>query len=496
MIDKRYIYQWLLLPLFACLTAGMAGCSNDMTESGKDEGASYLIINTRGINNTGTPKDEYVNRIRVLAFDDKGGLVCNELHTKFTVDTQKDEAIIKQEIKGHRGKVHLYLVANESWESSNGYEVQTVRPGNDYLPGELAKITNEADFKKLMLHYTPKVYIKGTVPFLMTGETVASLNGGNVSGSVELVRAFAKMTVNFSLEEGGDWLNTTITELKLESPRIPNTFNLIEDKVTGYSGTYYDGADFLEGTDTKIIDNASLSATNNTFSAYLPERILSESLNTVTNAWQLSVKVNKNGRTLSGTVTLNNEKTEGDGGINDHNIYRNTEYAVDASIPNAEALKLTVSASEWTSASKEIEWSNDTEFTLEMSTSQGSGIVQEGDTKYYPIFHSISDGSQAGVVHCKFQLTKPTGAQWAASLSDAHNFKFSGASSGTGGQEATFQIIATEPLNDLPYRDLKLVIRYRETGGNWKKLLIDSKRDTSGATPEEILIRQIAPSSN
>lgn len=494
MIDKRYIYQWLLLPLFACLTAGIVGCSNDMTESGKDEGASYLIINTRGINNTGTPEDEYVGRIRVLAFDDKGGLVCNELHTEFAVDTQKDEAIIKQEIKGHRGKIHLYLVANESWKDSDGYEVETDQPGNDYLPGELAKITNEADFKKLMLHYTPNVYIEGAVPFLMTGETVASLNGGNVSGNVELVRAFAKMTVNFSLEAGGDWPNTTITELKLESPRIPNTFNLIEDKVTGYSGTYYSGADFLEGTDTKIIDDASLSATNNTFSAYLPERILSE--NTEANAWKLSVKVNKKGRTLSGTVILNNEKTEGDGGINDHNIYRNTEYAVDASIPNAEALKLTVSASEWTNASKDIEWSNDTEFTLDMSTNQGPEVVTDGDTKYYPIFHSAGDGSQAGVVHCKFQLTKPTGVEWAASLSDALNFEFSGFSSGIGGQEATFQIIAKEPLGNLSHRDLKLVIRYRETDGNWKKLLIDSKGDTSGATPEEILIRQIAPSSN
>lgn len=488
MIDKRHIYQWLLLPLLACLTAGMAGCSNDMTETGKGEGDSYLIIDTRGINNSGTPPDEYVNRIRVLAFDDNGGLVCNVLHTDFTVEA--DRAIIKQIIKGHRGKVRIYLVANESWPDNSGYEVYKAGSSNYYLPGELDKITKEDEFKQLILHYTPKIYIKGGTPFLMTGETVASLTGGNVSGSVELVRAFAKITVDFNLEDGGDWSGTRITELKLESNLIPNTFNLLEDKLTGFTGQYYSEADFLNGTDTRIIEDAALTEDNCAFSAYLPERILSGGNNTTDNAWKLSVKVNKKGRELSGEVLLNNDAA------GDYNIYRNTEYAVDAAIPNAEALKLDVSASPWTSASKEIEWSNEVNFNLEITGANGSELVQGEDGKsYYPISHSTGgDGSQQGVVHCAFKLENPEGAEWAASLSDGVNFEFDDPknSSGVGGEEKTFQIIAKNSL-DTDHRDLKLVIRYREPAGNWKRLLINT--DAPQGTQDEILIRQIAPSN-
>ena len=88
---ENKIYRRLLAPVLACLVLALAGCSQDATEAeapSSPTGGTYLTIVTRGINTTDdTQYEDYVGKLRVIAFDTDGNAVDG---MNFTIDNMED----------------------------------------------------------------------------------------------------------------------------------------------------------------------------------------------------------------------------------------------------------------------------------------------------------------------------------------------------------------------------------------------------------------------
>lgn len=512
MMNKKYIYQYLLLPLLACLMAGAAGCSSEVVPQEDDNGkqtaggGTYLMITTRGINTTASVGDaefeDYVESIRVIGFNTAGKLVCNELHDKSTIEIngtgEKAIATIKQKVE-EMGVLHLYFIANEK-----EYEVRDVSTTAEvYLFSKLtdSNLTEEG-LKDIILHYTPSKFIKGESPFLMIGQETALVLKSNLSiGVVGLERTFAKLSVSFAVEnpEEQSLEGCAIEELKLTKTKVvPSLFNLIGEKTKlSPTGFYIDNDDAFDMM--SYISSAELSENNSSFSVYVPERILDEvQKSNPDNAWTLSIKVRTaNERIISGEQVLDNSETETDdvtdeSDVKDYNIYRNTCYQVKAILPDKDPLKLILNVAPWdeTPDSQTVEWSRNTTFTLSTKATLQEEVDGEGNTvKFYPV-------SNNSPIEFSFKLDAPVGAEWTASLSDGAEFDFVEleASYGIGGGEAkTFQI--KPRVSDGVGKQMELAIRVLFADGNWERLPINTEI-TSGSTSSSdskglILIKQV-----
>lgn len=497
---RKYILNNLLLPVFACLLAGLAGCSNEVVlqddDSGKQTagGGTYLVIQTRAntteysINTDDSDRETYVSCLRVIGFKD-GKQVCNELHNidDIEVDANKEFATFKQEIE-EQGDVTLYFIANEKWDNSNGYEISTGGGSTySYLSEKLADATlTEEQLNEIIMHYTWEDYAKGQHPFLMIAKkTVHVLQGVEQNiGLVELERVFAKLTVMFQMEKADATLEGTVTELKLTNGNeVPYLFNLIGGK-TSPTTSYIESFDWLE---KEFITNTDLSQAN-TFSVYVPERILSDMENNADNAWNLSVKVQTvSGRTVSGILSLNNGM-----GSTDYNIYRNTDYQVTCVIPDKDPLRFMLNVLDWTkAASQTVEWSKNIAFNL---TSASAIVTDADEKKYYPISYTpvTGEGQQQGMLQFTFELESPLGASWTASLSDGNDFEFVdiAQTSGIGGNGSkTFAIRAKDQSN--VGTELTLEITVHSADGGWDKIMINANDETSSGSKELILIKQV-----
>lgn len=258
-------YSWLLTPILACLMLTQASCSNDIAENTSDPvpGGTYLTIVTRGINTTTpTEYEDYVGKLRVLAFDKEGNIVPNMNFTiddmsRFTVQGTGDEAYIevKKEFEGgtiSSGVYTFYFVANE-----DGYNTS-----DNTLANALDAVKTETGLKaiqvKTELTQTGQIKPSATTMLMSTEPYPALIYEGEVNkigekNHIELIRAFAKAQLALKLKaDGNTSTNPTVTSVTLNGS-YPDSFYLIE-------GTTNEGA-----TSTASFTNRAISENGTLF---------------------------------------------------------------------------------------------------------------------------------------------------------------------------------------------------------------------------------------
>lgn len=241
MKKRNNIYRRLLAPFLACLVLALAGCSKDETEAetpSSSPGGTYLTIVTRGINTTdATQYEDYVGKLRIIAFDTDGNAVDG---MNFTIDRMSqfkvlgsgDDAYIEvtKEFDGGTitsGIYTFYFVANE--DDYNTIESQT-------LSAALDAVTDESELKGIQVETSMTIsgQIKpSAINMLMsTGSYTALIREGENNrigdnNHIELIRAFAKAQLALKLPEGSTSQDVpTVTSVTLNGS-YPAGFYLI-----------------------------------------------------------------------------------------------------------------------------------------------------------------------------------------------------------------------------------------------------------------------------
>lgn len=301
---KQYIYHWLFFPLLALLLAsGATSCSNDpaMEKEDNDTGHTYLTITTRGINVAdNTDFENYVGKLRVMAFDSQGKIVSG---VNFTIDDLSDDyevqgsgddtyITVETEILGGKmtsGTYSFYFVANES-----GYYTD-----NSELSDVLGKVTTENELKdiKVKTEFNGDECKPKTMNMLMSVGPLKVLiregennEIGNDNNRIELIRAFAKAQLLLKVESGVT--EPTSPEVSL-SVSAPDSFYLLpgkEEEITPITTLFYTT---IPGSSQPM--NTELIASDYFFISevvYLPERYLSA--NTEENAIKYQITLDNN----------------------------------------------------------------------------------------------------------------------------------------------------------------------------------------------------------
>ncbi|WP_278365969.1 fimbrial protein [Phocaeicola barnesiae] len=300
---KQYIYHWLFFPLLVLLLAGGAtSCSNDSSMEEEDNNTShtYLTITTRGINVTDDSDFEnYVGKLRVMAFDSQGKVVSG---VNFTIDDLRgymsgegDDTYItvKQEILGGimtSGTYSFYFVANETgYNTTNESKVLSEVLKTVKTEDELKNIKVKTEFTNSKPDATNMLMSVGPLKVLIREGENNEI--GNVNNRIELIRAFAKAQLLLKVKSGVT--EPASTKVSLSVP-APNSFYLLpgnEEKIT--STTNLPPYIVAESGDNSLMDT-ELTASDYFFISevvYLPERYLSA--NTEENAIKYQITLDK-----------------------------------------------------------------------------------------------------------------------------------------------------------------------------------------------------------
>lgn len=325
---KQHIYHWLFFPLLTILLASSTiGCSNDPTTEEKDNNTSgtHLTITTRGINvNNQSDFENYVGKLRVMAFDSQGKIVSGVNFTidnlsTYTVQGEGDDTYITIEkvIPGGAmtsGNYSFYFVANETeytnTESETLSEVLKAVKTEDELKDIQVKTDFNSDVRKpnalnMLMSVGPlKVFIR-------EGENNEI---GNADNRIELIRAFAKAQLLLKVESGVT--KPVTSEVSLNVP-APDSFYLLPGKEETITSTTPLSYNQLSG-DNQLMD-AELKASDYFYISevvYLPERYLTT--NTQENAVEYQITLD----TKNYQAPIADNTT----GTPDYNIKRNYAY--------------------------------------------------------------------------------------------------------------------------------------------------------------------------
>lgn len=287
---KQYIYHWLFFPLLAILLAsGVASCSNDSSMEEEDNNTShtYLTITTRGINvEENTDFENYVGKLRVMAFDSQGKVVSGvsfmiDDWRGYTVSGEGDDTYItvEREILGGimtSGTYSFYFVANETgYNTTNENKtlsevLETVRTED-----ELKSIQVKTDFSQEACKPNATNMLMSVGPLKVLIREGENNEIGNANNRIELIRAFAKAQLLLKVESGVT--EPTSPEVSL-SVSAPNSFYLLpgkEEEIT--LTTNLPPYIVAESGDHSLMDT-ELTASDYFFISevvYLPERYLS-----------------------------------------------------------------------------------------------------------------------------------------------------------------------------------------------------------------------------
>ena len=306
---ENKIYRRLLAPVLACLVLALAGCSQDATEAeapSSPTGGTYLTIVTRGINTTTpTEYEDYVGKLRVIAFDTDGNAVDGMNFTidnmsQFTVQGSGDEASIEVPHVFDSGIITsgvytFYFVANE--DDYNTTASQT-------LSTALDAVTDESKLNQILVatSMTTSGQVKPTAlqMLMSTGPYTALIREGENNrigddNHIKLVRAFAKAQLALKLP------NTTSSALSNDdvtvtlSASIPNSFYLIPENTTEITGSISLTDRAISGGGT-LFDAEGVSPDPFYVSEtiYLPERYLANNNNIEENALTYSITIGEN----------------------------------------------------------------------------------------------------------------------------------------------------------------------------------------------------------
>lgn len=301
---KQYIYHWLFFPLLVLLLAGgVASCSNDpaMEEEDNNTSHTYLTITTRGINVTNDSDFEnYVGKLRVMAFDSQGKVVSGVNFTiddlrGYTVSGKGDDTYItvKQEILGGimtSGTYSFYFVANETgYNTTNESKVLSEVLKTVKTEDELKSIQVKTDFSQEACKPNATNMLMSVGPLKVLIREGENNEIGNVNNRIELIRAFAKAQLLLKVESGVT--EPTSPEVSL-SVSAPDSFYLLpgkEEEITPITTLFYTT---IPGGSQPM--NTELTASDYFFISdvvYLPERYLSD--NTPENAVKYQITLDK-----------------------------------------------------------------------------------------------------------------------------------------------------------------------------------------------------------
>lgn len=301
---KQYIYHWLFFPLLVLLLAGGAtSCSNDSSMEEEDNNTShtYLTITTRGINVTDDSDFEnYVGKLRVMAFDSQGKVVSGVNFTiddlsGYTVSGEGDDTYItvEREILGGimtSGTYSFYFVANETgYNTTNENETLSEVLAAVETEDELKNIKVKTEFTNSKPDATNMLMSVGPLKVLIREGENNEI--GNVNNRIELIRAFAKAQLLLKVKSGVT--EPASTEVSLSVP-APDSFYLLpgkEEEITSTTTLYYT---ISRGSQPM---NTELTASEYFFISevvYLPEHYLSTSTNTQENAVKYQITLDNN----------------------------------------------------------------------------------------------------------------------------------------------------------------------------------------------------------
>lgn len=326
---ENKIYRRLLAPVLACLVLALAGCSQDATEAeapSSPTGGTYLTIVTRGIV-TGTEDqgnyEDYVGSLRVIAFDNEGNRVINELVTDLPpVDATDSDVTITEELPAGTitsGVYTFYFVANE-----DGYNTTTE---SQTLSVALEAVTAESALEDILVETkmkaTGQIKPSATNMLMSTGPYTALIREGENNrigddNHIKLVRAFAKAQLALKLPNTTSSAPSDDDVTVTLSASIPNSFYLIPENTTEITGSISLTDRAISGGGT-LFDAEGVSPDPFYVSEtiYLPERYLANN------------NIEENALTYSITIGENNYSAPIADGTEDpvnYNIIRNYAY--------------------------------------------------------------------------------------------------------------------------------------------------------------------------
>lgn len=301
---KQYIYHWPLFPLFAFLLAnGATSCINDPTMEEKDNNTSgtYLTITTRGINVTDQNDfEDYVGKLRVMAFDSQGHIVSGVNFTiddlsQYTVQGEGDDTYItvEKEILGGiltSGTYSFYFIANETgYNTTNESKDLSLVLETVETEDELKSIQVTTDFNNSKPKASNMLMSVGPLKVLIREGENNEI--GNTNNRIELIRAFAK--AQLLLKVGSEVTVPTSTAVSLSVP-APVSFYLLPGKEEYIVSTNTLSYNVAESEDNSLMDT-ELKASDYFFISevvYLPERYLLT--NTQENAIKYQITLDNN----------------------------------------------------------------------------------------------------------------------------------------------------------------------------------------------------------
>lgn len=311
---ENKIYRRLLAPVLACLVLALAGCSQDATEAeapSSPTGGTYLTIVTRGINTTDdTQYEDYVGKLRVIAFDTDGNAVDG---MNFTIDNMEDFQV---QGSGDEASIEVTHVFDSGIITSGVYTFYFVANEDDYntitesqtLSAALDAVTDESDLELIQVatSMTTSDQLKPTASQMLmsTGPYTALIREGEDNrigdnNHIKLIRAFAKAQLALKLPKDNTSQDApTVTSVTLNGT-YPASFYLIPgntEKIT--STTSFNNREIREDAD-KALFGENLNPADYFYvseTIYLPERYLTE--NTVLdNALKYSITIDNSSYT-------------------------------------------------------------------------------------------------------------------------------------------------------------------------------------------------------
>lgn len=333
MINKHSIYNWLFFPLLASLLAGsVASCINDPAMEEDTSGKSTLSITVRGV--TTNPErdgyDEYIKTLRIIGFDEKGVVVCNQQHssTDFLIENGVLNITQTMEDAFQGGVCDFYFIANE-----REYNTE-----NNSLTNFLSYVENQTSLEACVISTpsTDQPFMPSeATPILMTTSVRTTLRpGDNTINNIELVRCFAKVQLKI--------IDQTNSANVGDNPVLEVTY-------PSYYSLWDESQDAnWTSNDREVNISLSLERGNieqdeqfydlyTSQEIYFPERLFTQDANKEANALKFSFTLN--GKSYTAAVADEIGK--------DFNIRRNTHYTVIATLKKKETVTFNVMVNAW-----------------------------------------------------------------------------------------------------------------------------------------------------
>lgn len=494
MKNKQYIYRWLFLPLIACIMAGTTGCGSDMTEeSGKPspDGGTYLTVTARGITTTppasGGNYDDYIKTLRIIVFNEQGGVVCNELwgeggkNLELGGTAPEQYIVLKEKIGNGGGKYSFYLIANEGGH-------KTTENGNPELQTKLIPSASPTR-KSLATIGIVSDNNDGKRPMLMTAviPDITILPGEeNNIGSIKLVRNLAKIQLVVNNNAGVQSIAISNVQIKGQKP---SSYSLLEN--SSYRAATFSDLTLADGT-------ASNGSPYNSGEIYFPERYCTGELEGL--KVEFTATANNNPKQYE--VFIAEGKTGNTSEINSYNIYRNTHYTTTANIVKwGEPLQLGYQVAEWTDEEKwELEAGHPSisfNYYGEHNTTNVWYVSSKDEDKPHEITGAVS-----------FLFKMLSDIQWNVSHDNNENFALKISKTDENGQIVKLEetepkekgnfIITVYPIKQMSagFPSCNLSMTYRNLTGTFEDLLINGGGTIGGNDQYKVQIKQVAPPSS